>query len=221
MGDGVDLLVDALGYAPSQAEHLTRLSRRCGGTAYLSAKAVYVDPRGHHLNSPGGAHVTAPVPESTPTMAWAGHEVRSREGYGAGKAESERVLRDHGERVSVLRPSTIHGAWVRRGRTAAVLALARRVRRGEGPTVAVLPRPGRRRGRVDHLHRGPRGCRARPRRPPPDLPWRVPMMLDTTRLTHLGVTLPTSTDALEQEVRWLLHQRGDSPGAASSPGQAS
>ncbi|WP_022924210.1 hypothetical protein [Serinicoccus marinus] len=49
----------------------------------------------------------------------------------------------------------------------------------------------------------------------------MPTVLDTTRLTHLGFTLPTATDALEQEVRWLLHQRGDSPGAASSPGQAS
>ena len=82
----------AHGRAPGR-RRVGRLSRRCGGTAYLSAKAVYVDPCGHHLNSPGGAHFTAPVPESTPTMAWAGHEVRSREGYGAGKAESERVLR--------------------------------------------------------------------------------------------------------------------------------
>ncbi len=44
----------------------------------------------------------------------------------------------HGERVSVLRPSTIQGAWVRQVRTTAVLALAHRVRRGDEPTVAVL-----------------------------------------------------------------------------------
>lgn len=123
VGDGVDLLVDGQGYAPGQARALAALSRRCGGTAYLSAKAVYVDACGHHLNSPGGAHFDAPVTEAGPTMAWQAQEVRSAEGYGAGKAESERLLAEHGERVSVLRPSKIHGPWVRQVRSAPVLDL--------------------------------------------------------------------------------------------------
>ena len=138
VGDGVDLLVDGQGYHPHQARGLAELSRRCGGTAYLSAKAVYVDARGHHLNSPAGIDLPGPVPESTPTMGWSGQEVRSAAGYGAGKAESERVLLERGERVSVLRPSKIHGPWVRQLRTPPVLDL---VAPGPPPEEVVVDRP--------------------------------------------------------------------------------
>ncbi|WP_109471431.1 NAD-dependent epimerase/dehydratase family protein [Ornithinimicrobium cavernae] len=124
VGDGVDLLVDGQGYTPDQATALAALSRRCGTTAYLSAKAVYLDATGRHLNSPEPAHWTGPVGEEGPTMTYAGQAHSSAEGYGANKAESERVLLERGERVTILRPSKIHGPGARQARE---WALVRRV----------------------------------------------------------------------------------------------
>lgn len=128
VGDGVGLLVDGQCYTPQQARELARWSRRCASTVMLSAKAVYADRHGRHLNSPEAPHWEGAVAEGQPTMAYAGQEFRSAEGYGANKAEAERVLRSEGQRVSVLRPSKIHGAGVRQPRLWGVLArvLARR-----------------------------------------------------------------------------------------------
>ena len=49
-------------------------------------------------------------------MPFHGEYYASREGYGANKAEAERVLLATGARVSVLRPSKIHGPGVRQVR---------------------------------------------------------------------------------------------------------
>lgn len=137
IGGGVGLLVDGQCYTPDRARGLARWSRACGSTVVLSAKAVYVDGLGRHLNSPEQPVWEGAVGEEQPTMAFAGEEYQSAEGYGANKAEAERVLRAEGERVSVLRPSKIHGAGTRQPRLWGVLGrvLAGRtrmaVRRGE------------------------------------------------------------------------------------------
>ena len=208
--DGVDLLVDGQGYHPHQARGLAELSRRCGGTAYLSARAVYVDARGHHLNSPAGIDLPGPVPESTPTMGWSGQEVRSAAGYGAGKAESERVLLERGERVSVLRPSKIHGPWVRQLRTPPVLDLV-----APGPRVLNVadadPRGMAccRRLSVPRVVAAPSGTAGSSSlRESVALPWRVPMVLDTAAVSDLGVALPTFAETAWMEVEWVLRQRG-------------
>jgi nucleoside-diphosphate-sugar epimerase len=116
VGDGFDLLVDGQCYTPEQAEHLAEWSRRCGSTVMLSAKAVYVDSRGRHLNSEETPQWDGPTKESQPTMPFHGESYASRDGYGANKAEAERVLMACGARVSVLRPSKIHGPGVRQMR---------------------------------------------------------------------------------------------------------
>ncbi|MCK0110577.1 reductase [Ornithinimicrobium sp. F0845] len=122
VGSGVGLLVDGQCYTPDRARELARWSRACGSTVMLSAKAVYVDGLGRHLNSPEKPVWDGPVTEERPTMAFAGEEHQSAEGYGANKAEAERVLRAEGERISLLRPSKIHGAGTRQPRLWGVLA---------------------------------------------------------------------------------------------------
>ena len=79
----------------------------------LSAKAVYVDACGRHLNSDEAPRWDGPTTESQPTMPFHGERHATREGYGANKAEAERVLLATGARVSMLRPSKIHGPGVR------------------------------------------------------------------------------------------------------------
>jgi hypothetical protein len=116
VGDGVDGLLDGQCYTPDHADDLARWSRSCGGTVMLSARAVYVDAAGRHSNSEEPPRWRGPTPESTSTMAFHGEPYASRLGYGANKAESERVLAARGERVSVLRPARIHGPSTRRVR---------------------------------------------------------------------------------------------------------
>lgn len=121
LGDGLDLLVDGQCYTPGQAAGLARWSRACGSTVMLSAKAVYVDTHGRHLNSPVPPVWEGRTTEQQPTMSYHGEPHDSREGYGANKAEAERVLVAEGERVSVLRPSKIHGPGARQAREWAIV----------------------------------------------------------------------------------------------------
>lgn len=121
VGDGVDLLVDGHCYTPEHARSLARWSRACGSTVVLSAKAAYADSRGRHLNSPEPAVWDGPIGEDQPTMEFHGEQYASAEGYGANKAEAERVLRADGQRVSILRPSKVHGPAVRQSRLWAVV----------------------------------------------------------------------------------------------------
>ncbi|HET7659355.1 MAG TPA: NAD-dependent epimerase/dehydratase family protein [Oryzihumus sp.] len=116
VGDGFDLLVDGQCYTPEQAEHLAQWSHRCASTVMLSARAVYIDSRGRHLNSEEPPQWDGPTPESQPTMPFRGEPHASREGYGSNKAEAERVLMARGARASMLRPSKIHGPGVRQVR---------------------------------------------------------------------------------------------------------
>jgi NAD(P)-dependent dehydrogenase (short-subunit alcohol dehydrogenase family) len=114
VGDGVDGLVDGQCYTASHGKHLAALSHRCGSTVMLSARAVYTDSRGRHANSEDAPHWPGPTAEDTPTMAYHGERFDSRLGYGANKAEAERILGARGARVSILRPARIHGPSTRR-----------------------------------------------------------------------------------------------------------
>ncbi len=109
LGDGADLLVDCACYTAADARALLPLAASCAGTAMLSAKAVYVDAQGRHINSTEPPRFEGPVPETQPTMAPGDGDYQTREGYGANKVAAERVLLDSGLPVTVIRPSRVHG----------------------------------------------------------------------------------------------------------------
>lgn len=116
VGDGVDGIVDGQCFTPGHAADLARWSRASGSTIMLSSRAVYVDAAGRHANSEEAPRWPGPTPETTATMEHHGEPYASRLGYGANKAEAERVLAAHGERVSVLRAARVHGPSTRRVR---------------------------------------------------------------------------------------------------------
>ena len=121
LADGGSLLVDGQCYTPEHARELSRWSQNFDSAVMLSAKAVYIDSAGRHLNSDEPPVWNGPIPESQPTMGYHGEPYQSREGYGANKAEAERVLFAEGRNVSILRPSKIHGPGVRQVREWAIV----------------------------------------------------------------------------------------------------
>ncbi len=116
LAPGARLLVDGQCYTPAHARALARWSHAADSTVMISARAVYVDAEGRHTNSDEPPRWAGPTPEDTPTLAFAGEPYQSREGYGANKAEAERLLAATGRDVSVLRPARIHGRGGRRVR---------------------------------------------------------------------------------------------------------
>ncbi len=106
---GADLVVDCVGYTAEHARLLLPFRQGIGSLVFISSKAVYVDDEGRHSNSDDPPAFGVPVAETQPTMAPSDIDYNSREGYGANKVAAERVLLDSGMRVSVLRPSRIHG----------------------------------------------------------------------------------------------------------------
>ncbi len=108
-GDGADLLVDCVCYTAADAVRLLPLARAATSTVVLSAKAVYVDAAGNHLNSTVAPRFDGPVTEDQPTMAPSDSDFHSREGYGANKVAAEHLLLDSGSPVTILRPSKVHG----------------------------------------------------------------------------------------------------------------
>ncbi|HEY1621988.1 MAG TPA: NAD-dependent epimerase/dehydratase family protein [Streptosporangiaceae bacterium] len=109
LGGGADLLVDCVCYTAADARTLLPLAADCASTVMLSAKAVYVDAKGRHVNSLEPPRFEGPVPETQPTMAPGDMDYQTREGYGANKVAAERVLLDSGLPVTVIRPSKVHG----------------------------------------------------------------------------------------------------------------
>ena len=115
-GDGADLVVDCVCYTAADAVRLLPLARAATNTVMISAKAVYVDPAGNHLNSEVAPQFDGPVTEDQPTMTPSDTDFQSREGYGANKVAAEHVLLDSGVPVTVLRPSKVHGPGAPRPR---------------------------------------------------------------------------------------------------------
>jgi len=116
LGDGADLLVDCICYTTEDATRLLPLVREAGSTVVISSKAVYVDAAGNHSNSDDPPRFDGPIRETQPTLAPGDMDYNSREGYGANKVAAEQVLLDSGERVTVLRPSKVHGPGASRPR---------------------------------------------------------------------------------------------------------
>ena len=139
IGDGADLLVDCVCYTALDAVRLLPLARAATSTVMISAKAVYVDAAGNHLNSDVAPRFDGPVTEDQPTMAASDSDFHSRAGYGANKVAAEHVLLDSGLPVTVLRPSKVHGPgaprpreWVFVKRVLDVRPAVFLARRGEG-----------------------------------------------------------------------------------------
>ncbi|WP_083932561.1 NAD-dependent epimerase/dehydratase family protein [Nocardiopsis halophila] len=109
LAEGADLLVDCVCYTAADANRLLPFLGDVGSTVMLSTKAVYVDERGRHINSPTSPRFTGPITEQNPTMAPGNGDHDSPEGYGANKVAAERTLLDSGRPVTVLRASKIHG----------------------------------------------------------------------------------------------------------------
>jgi nucleoside-diphosphate-sugar epimerase len=109
MGDGADLLVDCLCYSAADARTLLPLARKARSVVMISAKAVYADSLGRHVNSDEPPRFDGPVTEDQPTLAPIDSDPFSREGYGPNKVAAERTLLDSGLPVTVLRPSKVHG----------------------------------------------------------------------------------------------------------------
>jgi nucleoside-diphosphate-sugar epimerase len=107
---GADVVVDCVCYTAEQARDLLSHRARLGSAVVLSSKAVYVDRRGRHSNSPEAPDFDGPVTEDQPVLepAWSG-DYDSREGYGGNKVAVEQVLLESDLPVSVLRPSRVHG----------------------------------------------------------------------------------------------------------------
>lgn len=117
LADGADVVVDCLCYTAEHARQLLHCSGSFGSAVMLSSKAVYVDSRGRHGNSDDPPDFASLVPETQPVMVpdYSG-AFDSREGYGANKVAAELALLDSCERVSILRPSRIHGPGAARPR---------------------------------------------------------------------------------------------------------
>jgi nucleoside-diphosphate-sugar epimerase len=114
VGSGADLLVDCACRTAAHAGELVELMGSIGSTVMISAKAVYVDSEGRHINSEVPPRFDAPISESQPTLRPDGSPPGTREGYGPNKVAAEEVLLDSSHPVTVLRPSKVHGPWARR-----------------------------------------------------------------------------------------------------------
>ena len=110
MGAGADLLVDCLCYTAADAESLLPLLTDVTSAVVMSARAVYADADGNHLNSVVAPHFDGPVTEQQATVAPSRTaDFDSREGYGRCKAAAEQVLLESGAPVTILRASKVHG----------------------------------------------------------------------------------------------------------------
>lgn len=116
LGDGADLLVDALCFTAADARQLMPLLHDVTSVVMLSSKAVYVDQEGRHSNSDSSPHFAGPIREDHPTMRPSDADYNSREGYGANKVAAEHVLLDSDLPVTVIRASKVHGEGAARPR---------------------------------------------------------------------------------------------------------
>ena len=116
IGNGADLLVDAVCFTEGDAQMLVRHLSNVTSSVMLSSKAVYVDAAGNHVNSDVAPRFDTPITESHPTMNPGGGEYDSREGYGANKIAAENALLDSVHPVTVIRASKVHGEGAGRPR---------------------------------------------------------------------------------------------------------
>jgi nucleoside-diphosphate-sugar epimerase len=114
LGAGVDLLLDCACFTARDAELLLPLLSLVGSPVMVSSKAVYMDARGRHSNSPEPPCFDGPIREDQATLPpGGGWGQDTGEGYGRHKVAAERVLLESGAPVTVLRPSKVHGRRAR------------------------------------------------------------------------------------------------------------
>lgn len=145
VGEGVDLLVDALAFCSDDVRGLIPVMSAAGSVVLVSSRAVYADQRGRHVNGPEAPVFDGPIREDQRTVPAAGDgtDPFSRAGYGPSKVAAERTALDSGLPVTVLRPAKVHGPWARNPRTAVI---ARRMLAG-APAIALADRGAS----IDHL----------------------------------------------------------------------
>lgn len=107
VGGEHDVVVDAVCFSAAHARQLVALGDRVASAVVISTISVYTDERGHSLDgSVSESDFPAwpdPIPPGWPTLA-------PGEGYSAGKAWVEQVLREEAPwPVTVVRPGAIHG----------------------------------------------------------------------------------------------------------------
>ncbi|MCZ9347817.1 NAD-dependent epimerase/dehydratase family protein, partial [Streptomyces sp. TRM76130] len=113
VGDGCDVLVDAVAFGPAHARQLTSLAGRIGSAVVLSTAAVYEDDRGRNFDTqeePGG------FPEYPVPLTEEQRTVRPGDtGYSTRKAALERELLAAGDRlpVTLVRAGAVHGPYCR------------------------------------------------------------------------------------------------------------
>ncbi|OKJ42642.1 NAD-dependent epimerase/dehydratase family protein [Streptomyces sp. CB01580] len=113
LGDGCDVLVDAVAYGADHARQLTGLADRIGSAVVISSGAVYADERGRGFDTqdePDGApRYPVPIPETQCTVP------PGDATYATRKVRLERDLLAAGEAlpVTLLRAGAIHGPYCR------------------------------------------------------------------------------------------------------------
>ncbi|SEB51983.1 Nucleoside-diphosphate-sugar epimerase [Paramicrobacterium humi] len=145
MGEGAELLVDAVAYSARDVRALLPVMSSAASTVLISSRAVYVDSVGRHINGDERPRFELPIREDNRTLPPAGDEVSpfTREGYAPSKVAAENTALDSGLPVTVIRPSKVHGRWARNPRTRSFVT---RMLRGE-PVIALADRGES----VDHL----------------------------------------------------------------------
>jgi nucleoside-diphosphate-sugar epimerase len=107
LGEGADLLVDAVAFTRSDGEQLNRLAGSVGTAAVISSASVYVDDRGLTLDEATSLETfprfPVPIPETNLTVE------PSDATYSREKAALEQTLLDGPLAATILRPCAIHG----------------------------------------------------------------------------------------------------------------
>ena len=72
VGDGVDLLLDAVAFTAADVRALLPVMARAVSPVLVSTAAVYLDPQGRHVNGEDPPRFPGPISEDAPTLAPAG-----------------------------------------------------------------------------------------------------------------------------------------------------
>lgn len=110
IGDGVDLLVDCVGFDAPDAERVLTHSERLGSAVVVSSAAVYADEAGRTLGSADPPQLPLPIAEDQTLVS------ADLTGYAGGKVRFEHRWLAGNVPVTVLRPGAIHGRYARNPR---------------------------------------------------------------------------------------------------------
>jgi nucleoside-diphosphate-sugar epimerase len=107
LGDGVDVLVDAVAFTAADGEQLNALAGRIGSIVAISSASVYADDRGLTLDEASSLetfpHLQVPIGEEQRTVE------PSDATYSTQKVALEQTLLDGPLPATILRPCAIHG----------------------------------------------------------------------------------------------------------------